>query len=476
MPALLTRMSTRPHSPIAACTIAWTAAKSVTDAALAIALPPAARISSTTALAAVGVPPLPSSVPPRSLTTTAAPRAASARACSRPRPPPAPVTIATRPSNRIDICFFSEVKLKGGTSVGSRRAANRARPTCASPTCRRAKAAAPRRSAPVALDLALVAALTARSACFSASISVVAASLAERLVALGPRQGELLALADHAEIDLAAVEVDPADLHPDPAADDVAHAGALAAQLLLDLVEAEVLAAELGDVHQALDVEAVEGDEQAEAGDRADRAAVLLAEVLAHVAALEPGLDVARGLVGTALVGAAMRAGDFPGLELAAGHQHRRGRQALRLLGVLRGLRRLGRLGGHRPGVAGARGELVALAADQRLDDAMHQQVGIAADRAGEVGVGLVGQAEVAGCWCRCRSPAASSAAASSGSAPRRAGPWSPGRSPGTRPAWDRRRSPARGRAPSGSSAAASSSPASGPRAPGTAPDAWPGR
>ena len=38
---------------------------------------------------------------PRSLTTTFAPRAASPSAWQRPRPPPAPVTIATRPSNRI---------------------------------------------------------------------------------------------------------------------------------------------------------------------------------------------------------------------------------------------------------------------------------------------------------------------------------------------------------------------------------------
>src|ERR1039458_1053336 len=40
MPALLTRMSTRPHSFTAAATIASTAAKSVTDAPLAIARPP----------------------------------------------------------------------------------------------------------------------------------------------------------------------------------------------------------------------------------------------------------------------------------------------------------------------------------------------------------------------------------------------------------------------------------------------------
>ncbi|MPM37231.1 hypothetical protein SDC9_83838 [bioreactor metagenome] len=72
-----------------------------------MASPPAARISATTASAAVTEPPLPSTAPPRSFTTTLAPRAASASACCLPRPPPAPVTIATLPSKRIAIeCFL----------------------------------------------------------------------------------------------------------------------------------------------------------------------------------------------------------------------------------------------------------------------------------------------------------------------------------------------------------------------------------
>src|ERR1700728_3644375 len=43
--------------------------------------------------------------PPRSLTTTFAPRAASPRACERPRPEPAPVTMATLPLNSIVMIF-----------------------------------------------------------------------------------------------------------------------------------------------------------------------------------------------------------------------------------------------------------------------------------------------------------------------------------------------------------------------------------
>ena len=59
----------------------------------------AAAISSTTAWAAVLPLPVPSTEPPRSFTTTRAPRRASSSACERPRPPPAPVMIATLPSN-----------------------------------------------------------------------------------------------------------------------------------------------------------------------------------------------------------------------------------------------------------------------------------------------------------------------------------------------------------------------------------------
>ncbi len=81
-----------------------------------------------------------------------------------------------------------------------------------------------------------------------------------------------------------------------------------------------------------------------------------LADLVLHVVALEPVLDVARRLVGAALGQRAMHA------EL---------------------------------GPAAAAG-LVLLAGEHGLDGAMHQQVGIAPDRRGEVRVGLVAQAEVA--------------------------------------------------------------------------------
>src|SRR5690606_5302045 len=63
-----------------------------------MASPPASSISATTLAAADSEEPTPSTDPPRSLTTTRAPRRASSSAYVRPRPPPAPVTMATRPS------------------------------------------------------------------------------------------------------------------------------------------------------------------------------------------------------------------------------------------------------------------------------------------------------------------------------------------------------------------------------------------
>ena len=72
-------------------------AASVTDAAYGSAMPPSALISFATDSAAAGL---------TSLTTTRAPQRARNNACSRPSPPPAPVTMATRPSIE---CFISWV-------------------------------------------------------------------------------------------------------------------------------------------------------------------------------------------------------------------------------------------------------------------------------------------------------------------------------------------------------------------------------
>src|SRR6202167_3084913 len=107
MPALLTTTWRSPNAETAWSTIAFAPSNELTLSVLATAWPPAAVISSTTDCAAEMSAPEPSTAPPRSLTTTLAPREANKRACSRPIPRPAPVMIATlscsivQPSSRI---------------------------------------------------------------------------------------------------------------------------------------------------------------------------------------------------------------------------------------------------------------------------------------------------------------------------------------------------------------------------------------
>src|ERR1700682_1150322 len=123
MPALAQSRSTLPHFSVALATIALTCSKFETSAASAIASPPVLRISSTTVSAAVSDPPVPSRAPPKSLTTTFAPRLASPSACARPSPLPAPVTMATRPSNLIVMTAVPEFssKIDQADPVGDQR-------------------------------------------------------------------------------------------------------------------------------------------------------------------------------------------------------------------------------------------------------------------------------------------------------------------------------------------------------------------
>src|ERR1700761_4871368 len=101
MPALLTTASRRPNRSIAVRTIASPLSGLSTESCDAAARPPARSISSTTASATPVSAPSPCMDPPRSFTTTAAPRCANSIAYSRPRPRPAPVTIATCPVKSI---------------------------------------------------------------------------------------------------------------------------------------------------------------------------------------------------------------------------------------------------------------------------------------------------------------------------------------------------------------------------------------
>src|ERR1700750_982328 len=86
-----------------------------------MAVPPALRISSTTVSARGSDPPVPSRAPPKSLTTTFAPRLARPSACARPRPFPAPVTMATRPSNLIVMSWIPLSEIDEAEPVGDDR-------------------------------------------------------------------------------------------------------------------------------------------------------------------------------------------------------------------------------------------------------------------------------------------------------------------------------------------------------------------
>src|SRR5262252_1096757 len=102
MPATLTTISSLPNSLIATLTTPSPPLTVAMSIRLATATPPAALISFTTSSAGVVGSSLPSTVTPRSLTTTAAPLAANALATARPIPRPLPVTTAALPS-RIPI-------------------------------------------------------------------------------------------------------------------------------------------------------------------------------------------------------------------------------------------------------------------------------------------------------------------------------------------------------------------------------------
>src|SRR3989442_14077752 len=75
-------------------------------------------------------------------------------------------------------------------------------------------------------------------------------------------------LAGEHEIDAARLEVHPHDFHFHPVREAIDLAGPVAEKLVLGRVEVEVVLPELGDVHQALDVEIIERDEDAEASNR----------------------------------------------------------------------------------------------------------------------------------------------------------------------------------------------------------------
>src|SRR5690606_8235052 len=179
---------------------------------------------------------------------------------------------------------------------------------------------------------------------------------------------------DQIEVDLALVQVDARHAHLHGIAEAEAAPRAFAGQAMVQRVEVVVVGGQAGDVHQALDVDVGQLDEDAEAGDRGDHAGEGLAHAILHVFALEPVDHVAGGPVGAPLGHRAVLAElltALPGVWVDARLGYWRSVDTDNMLGL-------------------------APRADHAADRPVCQQVRVAADRRGEVGVGLVVETEVA--------------------------------------------------------------------------------
>ena len=160
------------------------------------------------------------------------------------------------------------------------------------------------------------------------------------------------------EVDLAIVQRYPGNLNTHPVTQTVDTARTLTHQPVADRVVVIIIVGQSGNMYKALDIHAIELDEDAERGHRTDGALEHLAHLVEHVLALEPVDHVARGLVGTAVGHRAM----------IADHQH-----------VLMGV-----------------GKIPGLAPGQHMTyRAVHEQVGIAPDRRSEMRIGLLRQTKV---------------------------------------------------------------------------------
>src|SRR5437764_3213053 len=84
------------------------------------------------------------------------------------------------------------------------------------------------------------------------------------------------------EVDLGCLQVDARNLDPDAVRQPIAPTAALAVHRVVHGIEMEVVVPEFGDVNQAIDVEPIQCDEQAEVRDAADRAVECFADAILH--------------------------------------------------------------------------------------------------------------------------------------------------------------------------------------------------
>ena len=111
----------------------------------------------------------------------------------------------------------------------------------------------------------------------------------------------LAATSDQLEVDLAFIQIDAHDTHLDAVAKAETATATLTGETVMQRVEVVVVARHRRDMHQALNIDVGQLDEQAEAGDRGDHTGEGLADAILHELALEPVDHVTGRLVGAPL-------------------------------------------------------------------------------------------------------------------------------------------------------------------------------
>ena len=136
-----------------------------------------------------------------------------------------------------------------------------------------------------------------------------------------------------------------------------------------------VILGQSGDMNQPLNVEFVEHHKQTKTGYRTHHTGVLFANPIDQIFTFQPVDHIAGRLIGTAFGNRKVG----PGLV-----------QSRQLVGVDIGFRELGcTLDANHIGD-------LFIAANQAANSAVHQQIGVAANRRGEMGVGIKGKTKVA--------------------------------------------------------------------------------
>ena len=167
-----------------------------------------------------------------------------------------------------------------------------------------------------------------------------------------------LAIVRKHKIDLAVIDVDSGDTDAQRIAETIGDAAALTIEAMPDRIKVEIVAIQRRDMHQPVHIDVIQHHEQAETCDAGDDAVKLLANPVDQVLALERIHRIPGRLVRTPLGGRAVF------------------RNSLQFRHAIVEILRLAAL-------------------PHMLQSPMHQQVRIAANRRGEMRIGVIGESKV---------------------------------------------------------------------------------